>query len=87
MFKQLLKNLTKVIYLMDNKGQTKKQSIIESITNVAIGYCVALISQIIIFPFFDIDVTVKDNIYIGLWFTVISIIRSYALRRFFNAIK
>lgn len=64
--------------------QTKKHSIIESISNVAIGYFVALFSQIIIFPFFDIHVSLKSNIKIGLWFTAISILRSYILRRFFT---
>lgn len=64
--------------------QSKKHSMIESITNVIVGYFVALISQIIVFPLFDIHVTIKDNIYIGLWFTVISICRSYLLRRIFT---
>jgi hypothetical protein len=64
--------------------QTKKHSMIESIANVVVGYFVALASQIVIFPFFGIHVTVRDNIYIGLWFTVISILRSYALRRLFT---
>lgn len=67
--------------------QTKKQSLIESISNVFIGYLVALLSQIIIFPIFDINTSFKNNIYIGLWFTVISICRSYILRRIFNKIK
>jgi hypothetical protein len=64
--------------------QSKTHSIIESITNVVVGYFVALASQIIIFPLFGIHATIKDNIYIGLWFTVISIARSYLLRRIFT---
>lgn len=64
--------------------QTKKQSLFESITNVAVGYGVALLSQIIIFPVFGIHATVRDNILIGLFFTMVSIVRSYCLRRFFN---
>jgi hypothetical protein len=64
--------------------QLKKHSLIESITNVIVGYGVALLSQIIIFPIFGIKVTIRDNVLIGLFFTVVSIIRSYALRRIFN---
>lgn len=64
--------------------QTKKHSFIESITNVVAGFGVAVLSQIIIFPFFDIYIPLGDNLMIGLWFTVISIVRSYALRRFFT---
>jgi len=67
--------------------QPKKYSIIESISNVCIGYGVALLSQIIIFPFFGIDISLKSNIFIGIWFTVISIIRSYIMRRVFNRIN
>jgi hypothetical protein len=68
------------------QGQSKKFSLLESCVNVVVGYFVALASQIIIFPFFGIHASLKDNIYIGLWFTVISIGRSYCLRRFFNGI-
>jgi len=64
--------------------QSKFHSLIESFTNVIIGYFVSLLSQIIIFPIFNINVSLKSNIYIGLWFTVISIIRSYCIRRLFN---
>jgi hypothetical protein len=67
--------------------QSKKMSLIETITNVTAGYLVALLSQILIFPLFGIKATIQDNLMIGLWFTIISIIRSYVLRRIFNRIK
>ena len=63
--------------------QTKTQSVIESVSNVAIGYVVAFASQLLVFPLFDIHVTFSDNIWIGIWFTVISLIRSYIVRRWF----
>ena len=65
--------------------QTKRQSLTESIVNVVIGYLVAVVSQILIFPFFDIVVTIWDNLLIGLWFTIVSILRSYLIRRYYNA--
>ncbi len=64
--------------------QTKKHSLIESIANVLVGYLVALASQILVFPFFDIHVSLSANIQIGIWFTGISIVRSYVIRRCFN---
>jgi hypothetical protein len=67
--------------------QSKTFSLIESLTNVAIGYIVALLSQIIVFPFFGIHVPLRSNLLIGFWFTVISIARSYFLRRCFNLIN
>ena len=57
---------------------------VESLTNVAIGYGVALASQLLIFPFYDIDISLQDNIAIGVWFTLISLVRSYVIRRCFN---
>lgn len=65
--------------------QTRLGSLIESGMNIAIGYFVALLSQLIIFPLFGIHIPLHDNLMIGMWFTVISLIRSYIIRRWFNA--
>ena len=67
-------------------GQTRKHSFFESITNVFIGYGVAIASQIVIFPFYGIHIPIQQNLTMGLWFTIISIIRSYILRRWFNKV-
>jgi hypothetical protein len=64
--------------------QSRIHSALESSVNILIGYFVALGSQLVIFPFFDVHLPLQDNIIIGLWFTVISFIRSYVLRRWFN---
>jgi hypothetical protein len=64
--------------------QTKTHSFIESLTNIAIGYFVALLSQLAIFPLFNIHIPLSDNLAIGAYFTGISLIRSYVLRRFFT---
>lgn len=65
-------------------SQTRLQSAVESLANVAIGYAVAVASQMLIFPMFGIHVTLADNLLIGGYFTIISIARSYAVRRWFN---
>ena len=64
--------------------KSKKMSLIETVLSVLIGYIVALLSQIVVFPLFDIEVSLIDNLLIGLLFTVISIIRGYYVRRLFN---
>ena len=64
--------------------QSKAQSLIESITNILIGYIVAILSQLIVFPLFNINIPLKDNILIGVYFTAISLMRSYLVRRYFN---
>ena len=65
--------------------QTRLDSFIESLVNIFIGYGVALASQIIIFPFFGINVPLETNLWISSWFTVISLVRSYVIRRWFNS--
>lgn len=64
--------------------QTRKHSLLESITNIAIGYTIALLSQLIIFPIFNTHIPLSDNILITFYFTIISLVRSYLLRRWFN---
>lgn len=66
-------------------SQSKKQSLLESVLNVLVGYSIAVLSQIVIFPLFGVFVSVSQNMLIAAFFTVISIARSYALRRLFNA--
>ena len=64
--------------------QTRKHSVIESVTNVVVGYLVAVFSQVLVFPLFDIHIPLGDNFLIGLWFTGISLTRSYLIRRWFT---
>ena len=64
--------------------QTRKQSFVESLVNILIGYFTALFSQILVFPLFNIYISIYDNLLIGFYFTVISLVRSYLVRRYFN---
>lgn len=67
--------------------QSRYMSMIEVATNIAIGLVVSFISQIVIFKLYDIHISVTQNVEITIWFTVISIIRSYLVRRWFNSMK
>ena len=62
-------------------------SAVESLANVAIGYGVALAAQLVTFPFFGIAISLGDNVIIGLIFTVVSLVRSYCLRRLFELVR
>lgn len=64
--------------------QSKVESLIESSINILIGYTVAVLSQLLIFPIFNIHIPLVDNLLIGVYFTVISLLRSYVIRRYFN---
>lgn len=65
--------------------QARSMSLIESLANVAIGYGVACLTQILVFPMFGLTVTIGQTLGIGLIFTVVSIARSYLVRRLFNS--
>ena len=67
--------------------QSRLMSLIEAITNVIVGYGVAVVTQILIFPIFGLHTTLAQNLQMGLLFTGVSIIRSFLLRRLFEAIR
>ncbi len=67
--------------------QSKRMSMMESLTNVAVGYGVAVSAQIVVFPMFGLEVALADNLAIGAIFTGISIVRSFTLRRVFEEIR
>jgi len=67
--------------------QSRRMSFLESLTNVAVGYGVAVTAQIAVFPLFGLEVSLSDNLVIGAIFTGISILRSYTLRRIFEEIR
>ena len=64
--------------------QSRRQSLIEAITNVAVGYALAVLTQIVVFPWFGLQIPFRDNLAIGAVFVMISLLRSYALRRLFE---
>ncbi|MFJ1294088.1 hypothetical protein ACEPPZ_18865 [Paracoccus yeei] len=66
--------------------QTRLMSLVESVANVIVGYGVAVMTQILIFPIFGLHTTLAQNLKMGAIFTIVSIARSFALRRLFEAI-
>ncbi len=67
--------------------QSRLMSLVESLATVLVGYGVAVATQMLVFPLFGLAVTVTENLLIGLIFTVVSIVRSYALRSGFEALR
>lgn len=64
--------------------QTKLASFIESAFNLIFGYLFSLLLQMIILPWFVIDLSFHENLQIGALFTVASTVRHYLIRRVFN---
>ena len=65
--------------------QTKKQSLIETLTSVFVGWIIGVILNLTILPLFDYNITVVDSLWVSLIFTVISVVRGYVIRRLFNS--
>jgi hypothetical protein len=65
--------------------QSRRQSLLEAIANIVLGYVLAVTIQLMVFPLFELGVPLRDSLSIGAIFTVVSILRSYALRRAFEA--
>jgi hypothetical protein len=67
--------------------QSRRMSLVEAAANVMIGYGIAVATQVMVFPIFGIHITLADDLRIGLVFAMVSILRSYALRRLFEVCR
>jgi hypothetical protein len=64
--------------------QSKKHSILESITNVAVGFIITLVCSPFIYELCGMKYTWSQLGSVTVIFTLLSIVRSYIIRRFFN---
>lgn len=64
--------------------QSKLRSWKEAWINIFIGYSINFVANLVVFPMFGYNVTVHDNLIIGVIFTFISLARQYVVRRFMN---
>ena len=65
--------------------QSKRESLIETLTNVSIGWFISFIANMLVLPLFGYNINLTDGVLISIIFTVISIIRGYVVRRWFNS--
>jgi hypothetical protein len=69
-------------------AQTQVGSIAESLANIAVGFSINFAANWILLPLFGFSsLTLKSNFELGLLYTLISLARSYVLRRWFNGLK
>lgn len=66
------------------RGQTRRQSMVESATNIGIGWLLSLGVTAVVLPLFGHKVTFVENAAMTTIFTIVSLVRSYAVRRYFN---
>ncbi|NCC85815.1 MAG: hypothetical protein EOM03_17100 [Clostridia bacterium] len=67
--------------------QSRWMSFAEAVVNVVVGYGVAVVTQMLVFPLFGMRASVSDNLLIGVIFTMVSLVRSFTLRRVFESLR
>lgn len=64
--------------------QSRRQSLTEATLSTFLAFYISVYAASIVYPAFGFHSTASDNFWITLIFTVISFVRSYLTRRFFN---
>jgi len=67
--------------------QSRAMSFVEATTNVVVGYGVAVITQLLLFPTLGLHLAMQENVAIAAAFTIVSLVRSYTLRRLFEWLR
>ena len=66
--------------------QSRFMSLVEAVTNVVVGYGLAVVTQIIVFPWYGLEAELGEHMAIGMAFVGVSLARGYLLRRLFALI-
>ena len=69
---------------MLRRAQSRSDSLLEAATNVALGFVLALDTQALVYPLFNITTTFVTDGAIAVIFTMVSLARSYLVRRAFE---
>lgn len=64
--------------------QSRAMSLVEAVTNVVVGYVLAILTQLAVFPLFGIKAALGEHLAIGIAFMAVSLARGYLLRRLFE---
>jgi hypothetical protein len=67
--------------------QSRTMSMVEAVTNVVVGYVLAIATQIVVFPWFGIETGLAEHMTIGIAFVGISLARGFLIRRFFEGLR
>jgi hypothetical protein len=68
-------------------GQSRLMALVESVTDVVVGYGLAIATQLVVFPLFGIETGLREHLTIGLASVGVSLARGYALRRLFDRLR
>ena len=65
--------------------QSKRQSLIETLTSVFVGWFISFIANMLVLHLSGYNINLTDGLLISIIFTIISIVRGYVVRRWFNS--
>jgi hypothetical protein len=68
-------------------SQPRRHSLAEACVGTAVGFALSVAVQRLVFPWFGVHVGAGGNLGIAAIFTVVSIARGYAVRRFFARLQ
>ena len=68
-------------------AQTRTQSFAEAVANTVIGFVIALLTQMAVFPMVGIALPADRHLFVGTVFTAVSLARSYVLHRVFELFR
>lgn len=67
--------------------QSRKHSLFEALLNTGSGFITSLLTQWLVFPWFNLHPSLQENLSLTAIFTIVSIARSYVWRRIFNNLQ
>lgn len=67
--------------------QSRKHSLLEALLNTSTGFVTSLLTQWLVFPWFNLHPSLQENLSLTAIFTIVSIVRSYVWRRIFNNLQ
>ncbi len=67
--------------------QSRSMSLAEAAMNVVVGYVLAILTQLAVFPLFGLEAALSEHLAIGMAFVGVSLARGYVLRRLFERLR
>lgn len=68
-------------------GQSRSASVFETLTSTVMGFLLSVAVQRALFPAMGHDFAFTENMVVASVFTAVSLLRGYAIRRTFNALR
>lgn len=82
--RRLMMEQERMQYPIIEQGQSKRDSWIEAWANIIVGFSLNVVLNFVVLPLFGLHPTLGQSTSMALFFTAVSLVRTYMLRRLFN---